>query len=166
MIGDRGEYLLSAALRLWFCLRRVECFIVLQTFQTVQSKYAVTGNRGQTKMAVSFQTKITGDVCVLSPEGKIVIGEEVGALREKIREILDGGNKNILINLSNVTYIDSTGVGALVGSFTTIRNQGGQMKLSNLSQRVRDILLVTKLLTVFDVYENEADGAKSFAARK
>jgi len=117
-------------------------------------------------MAVSFQTKMTGDVCVLSPEGKIVIGDEVGALREKIKEVLDGGHKNILVNLANVSYIDSTGVGALVGSFTTIRNQGGQMKLSNLSQRVKDILLVTKLLTVFDVYENETEGARSFAAKK
>jgi anti-sigma B factor antagonist len=117
-------------------------------------------------MAVSFQTKISGDVCVLSPEGKIVIGDEVGALREKIKELLEAGHKNILINLANVSYIDSTGVGALVGSFTTIRNQGGQMKLANLSQRVRDILLVTKLLTVFDVYDSEADGTKSFAARK
>jgi anti-sigma B factor antagonist len=76
------------------------------------------------------------------------------------------GNKNILLNMANVSYIDSTGVGALVGSFTTIRNQGGQMKLTNLSDRVRDILLVTKLLTVFDVYDNEADGTKSFAATK
>jgi len=117
-------------------------------------------------MAVSFQVKNTGDVCVLSPEGKIVIGDEVGAVREKIKQLLDSGNKNILINLANVSYIDSTGVGALVGSFTTIRNQGGQMKLSNLSQRVKDILLVTKLLTVFDVYENETEGAKSFAAKK
>lgn len=117
-------------------------------------------------MAVSFQTKNVGDICVLSPEGKIVIGEEVGALREKIKSLLDAGNKNILINFANVSYIDSTGVGALVGSFTTIRNQGGQMKLSNLGQRVRDILLVTKLLTVFDVYEDEAEGTKSFAAKK
>ena len=117
-------------------------------------------------MAVSFQTKNMGDVCIVSPEGKIVIGDEVGQLREKIKELLEGGNKNILINLANVSYIDSTGVGALVGSFTTIRNQGGQMKLSNLSQRVRDILLVTKLLTVFDVYENETEGTKSFAAKK
>ena len=103
-------------------------------------------------MGVSFETKTVGDVCVLSTEGKIVIGEEVSALREKMKELLKAGHRNILINLGSVTYIDSTGVGALVGSFTTIRNQGGQMKLSNLSQRVRDILLVTKLLTVFDVY--------------
>ena len=113
-------------------------------------------------MAVSFDTKVVGKVCVLVPNGKIVIGEEVAALREKIKELLGQGNKNILLNFSNVSYIDSTGVGALVGSFTTIRNQGGQMKLTNLSQRVQDILLVTKLLTVFDVYEKEEDAVSSF----
>jgi anti-sigma B factor antagonist len=117
-------------------------------------------------MAVSFDTKVSGEVCVLIPEGKIVIGDEVAALREKIKELLDTGHKNILVNLGRVAYIDSTGVGALVGSYTTIRNQGGQMKLSNLSQRVKDILLVTKLLTVFDVYESESEGTKSFAAKK
>jgi anti-sigma B factor antagonist len=116
-------------------------------------------------MAVTFETKKLGDVTVLSPQGKIVIGDEVAALREKIKELLEAGNKNILINMANVTYIDSTGVGALVGSFTSIRNQGGQMKLANLGQRVRDILLVTKLLTVFDVYDSEAEGTKSFAAK-
>ena len=114
-------------------------------------------------MAVSFDTKVVGKVCVLVPNGKIVIGEEVATLREKIKELLGQGNKNILLNFSNVSYIDSTGVGALVGSFTTIRNQGGQMKLTNLSQRVQDILLVTKLLTVFDVYEKEQDAVSSFA---
>ncbi len=116
-------------------------------------------------MAVTFDTKNIGDVCVLSPHGKIVIGDEVSALREKVKELLDGGNRNLLINLADVSYIDSTGVGALVGCYTTIRNQGGQMKLSNLSQRIRDILLVTKLLTVFDIYDSETEGAKSFVAK-
>jgi anti-sigma B factor antagonist len=114
-------------------------------------------------MSVTFETKMAGNVCVLIPHGRIVIGEEVTALREKIKGLLKDGTKNVLLSLADVSYIDSTGVGALVGSFTTIRNQGGQMKLSNLSQRVRDILLVTKLLTVFDVYESEAEGVKSFA---
>ena len=116
-------------------------------------------------MALSFDSKTVGKVCVLIPNGKIVIGEEVAAVREKIKELLGQGNKNILLNFSNVSYIDSTGVGALVGSFTTIRNQGGQMKLTNLSQRVRDILLVTKLLTVFDVYEKEEDAIASFGPK-
>ena len=113
-------------------------------------------------MAVTFETKKLGDVCVLSPQGKIVIGDEVAALREKIKELLQAGTKNILLNMAHVSYIDSTGVGALVGSFTSIRNQGGQMKLANLSQRVRDILLVTKLLTVFEVFGDEAKAIQSF----
>jgi anti-sigma B factor antagonist len=116
-------------------------------------------------MALTFETKKVGSVCVLVPSGRIVIGEEVTALREKIKDLLAQGQKNILLNFSSVSYIDSTGVGALVGSFTTIRNQGGQMKLSNLSQRVQDILLVTKLLTVFDVYEKEEDGTASFVPK-
>ena len=116
-------------------------------------------------MAVTFETKNLGNVCVLTPHGKIVIGDEVAALRDKIKGLLQAGSKNILLNMANISYIDSTGVGALVGSFTSIRNQGGQMKLANLSQRVRDILLVTKLLTVFDVYDSEVEGTKSFAAK-
>ena len=116
-------------------------------------------------MALTFQTKTIDGVCVLVLEGRIVIGNEVGALREKIRDLLGAGHKNFLVNLGNVTYMDSTGMGALVGSFTTIRNQGGQMKLSNLSQRTRDLLLLTKLHTVFDVFDNEVDGIKSFAAK-
>lgn len=116
-------------------------------------------------MALSFDSKVVGKVCVLVPSGKIVIGDEVAALRERIKELLGQGHKNILLNLSNVSYIDSTGVGALVGSFTTIRNQGGQMKLTNLNQRVQDILLVTKLLTVFDVYDKEESGISSFGSK-
>ncbi|MEW5974882.1 MAG: STAS domain-containing protein [Acidobacteriota bacterium] len=115
-------------------------------------------------MPLTFESKMIGEVAVLSPQGKIVIGDEVGALRENIKELLQSGKTNILLNLEGVSYIDSTGVGALVGIYTTIRNQGGQLKLSNLTQRIRDILLVTKLLTVFDIYENESEGAKSFAA--
>ncbi len=117
---------------------------------------------GQTILAVTLR----------APKSSIVVSRDLQPAR--FDELLTGKQvlgvrrrgKNILINLDNVTYIDSTGVGALVGTFTTIRNQGGQMKLSNLSQRVKDILLVTKLLTVFDVYDNEADGTKSFAAKK
>jgi|SRR2546429_2465769 len=116
-------------------------------------------------MAVTFETKNLGNVCVLTPHGKIVIGDEVAALRDKIKGLLQAGSKNILLNMANISYIDSTGVGALVGAFTSIRNQGGQMKLANLSQRVKDILLVTKLLTVFDVYDSEVEGTRSFAAK-
>ena len=114
-------------------------------------------------MPLQLESKMVGDVCVLVPEGKIVIGDEVGAMREKIKEVLQNGHKNILLSLEKVSYMDSTGVGALVGSFTTIRNQGGQLKLSSLSQRTRDILLVTKLLTVFDTYQTTEEAIASFS---
>jgi anti-sigma B factor antagonist len=113
-------------------------------------------------MALSFEMKKVGGVQVVSPAGKIVIGEEVTSLREKIKDLLKVGDKNILLNLAGVSYVDSTGIGALVGSFTTIRGQGGQMKLCNLADKVEDILVVTKLLTVFDVYKNEEEAIKSY----
>jgi anti-sigma B factor antagonist len=115
-------------------------------------------------MALSFEAKKVGGVNVLTPAGKIVIGEEVTALREKIKDLLKAGEKNILLNMAGVSYVDSTGIGALVGSFTTIRSQGGQMKLANLVDKVQDILVVTKLLTVFDVFKNEEEAIKSFGA--
>jgi len=114
-------------------------------------------------MAVGFETKAVGDVVVLAPAGRLVIGEEVSALRDKIQELLGTGTRNILLNLSSVTYIDSTGVGAIVSGFTTVRRKGGHMKLFGLQDRVRDILVVTKLLTVFDVFKNEEEGVKSFS---
>ncbi len=113
-------------------------------------------------MALTFESKKVGTVSVLAPNGKIVIGDEVTSLREKVKGLLQAGEKSILLNLANVHYVDSTGIGALVGSFTTIRGQGGQMKLCNLSGKVEDLLVVTKLLTVFDVFKTEDEGVKSF----
>ncbi len=113
-------------------------------------------------MALTFESKKVGKVSVIAPNGKIVIGDEVTSLREKVKELLQAGEKNILLNLLNVNYVDSTGIGALVGSFTTIRGQGGQMKLCSLSSKVEDLLVVTKLLTVFDVFKNEEEAVKSF----
>jgi anti-sigma B factor antagonist len=114
-------------------------------------------------MALNFESKKVGRVSVLAPSGKIVIGDEVTSLREKVKELLQSGEKNILLNMANVNYVDSTGIGALVGSFTTIRGQGGQMKLCVLSSKVEDLLVVTKLLTVFDVFKTEDEAIKSFA---
>jgi anti-sigma B factor antagonist len=113
-------------------------------------------------MALTFEAKKVGKVSVLAPNGKIVIGDEVTSLREKVKELLQSGEKDILLNLSNVNYVDSTGIGALVGSFTTIRGQGGQMKLCCLSGKVEDLLVVTKLLTVFDVFKTEDEAVNSF----
>ena len=102
-------------------------------------------------------------VTVLEPRGKITIGVGDVALREAVHEALDAGARNILINLSAVTTIDSSGIGELVSAFTTVTNRGGKLKLSNLPAKVSDILQITQLITVFEVYDNEAEALESFA---
>jgi anti-sigma B factor antagonist len=103
-----------------------------------------------------------GDVTVLDMDGKITIGEGSVALRTAIRRLLEEGKKKILLNLGGVGYIDSSGIGELVSSFTAINKESGQLKLLNLTQKLQDLLAITKLLTVFDVYENEADALNSY----
>jgi anti-sigma B factor antagonist len=115
-------------------------------------------------MALTFEGKKVGSVNVLTPNGKIVIGNEVTALREKVKELLQAGEKNILLNLANVHYIDSTGIGVLVGSFASIQVQGGMMKLCNLTGKVEDLMVITKLSTVFDAFKTEEEGINSFCA--
>jgi anti-sigma B factor antagonist len=103
-----------------------------------------------------------GDVTVLDMSGKITIGEGSVALRTAIRRLLEEGKKRILLNLAGVGYIDSSGIGELVSSFTAINKENGQLKLLNLTQKLQDLLTITKLLTVFDVYESEAEALTSF----
>ncbi len=101
-------------------------------------------------------------VTILDLKGKITIGVGDVALRDAIREALSAGAKNLLINLADVTTIDSSGVGELVSSFTTVTNRGGLLKLANLPPKVSDILQITQLITVFDVYEDEDEALRSF----
>lgn len=103
-----------------------------------------------------------GDVTILDMDGRITIGDGSVALRTAIRRLLEEGKKKILLNLAGVGYIDSSGIGELVSSYTAINKEGGQLKLLNLTQKLQDLLAITKLLTVFDVYEQEADGLGSF----
>jgi anti-sigma B factor antagonist len=103
-----------------------------------------------------------GDVTILDMSGKITIGEGSVALRTAIRRLLEEGKKRILLNLAGVTYIDSSGIGELVSSYTAINKEGGQLKLLNLTQKLQDLLTITKLLTVFDVYESESEALESF----
>jgi anti-sigma B factor antagonist len=111
---------------------------------------------------LNINERQAGDVTVLDMSGKITIGEGSVALRTAIRRLLEEGKKRILLNLAGVSYIDSSGIGELVSSFTAINNQGGQLKLLNLTQKLQDLLTITKLLTVFDVYEKEAEALNSF----
>ena len=101
------------------------------------------------------------DVVILDLSGRITIGEGTIILRDFIKKLLSEGQRKFLLNLSDVDYIDSSGLGELVTAFTTVRNQEGQLKLLNLTRRVRDLLQITKLLTVFDTFDNEAEALKT-----
>jgi anti-sigma B factor antagonist len=103
-----------------------------------------------------------GDVTVLDLSGKITIGEGSVSLRGAIRRLIEEGKKKILLNLAGVSYVDSSGIGELVSSFTTINREGGQLKLLNLTQKIQDLLAITKLLTVFDTYDEEPAALNSF----
>jgi len=102
-------------------------------------------------------------ITVLDLSGRITLGEGSVILRDTIRDLIGRGQKKILLNLGDVSYIDSSGIGELVSAFTTVRNQGGELKLLNLTKKVHDLLQITKLYTVFDIKDDEANAIKSFA---
>jgi len=114
-------------------------------------------------VSVKLSTRQVGDVSVVDVAGRITLGEGSSALRETLRDMVSKGQKKILLNLGDVSYIDSSGIGELVSGFTTVTNSGGQLKLLNLNKRVKDLLQITKLYTVFDVHEDEAGAVRSFA---
>lgn len=103
-----------------------------------------------------------GDVAVLDLKGRIRISGGTLALHRSIRCLVDEGKTKILLNLAGVTHVDSTGLGELISSYVTLSNKGGQIKLVHLTERFQDIMAITKLLTVFDVYDNEPDALSSF----
>ena len=113
-------------------------------------------------MALRMVDNEVNGVTVLEIEGRIVLGEESNAFREKVKSLLAAGKKKIVLNLAQVDYIDSSGVGELVSSFTTVRNAGGELKLLALTKKVQDVLYVTKLYTVFDIKDDEFTAVKSF----
>ena len=114
-------------------------------------------------MSVKLSTRQVGDVSVVDVAGRITLGEGSSALRDLLREMVGKGQKKILLNLGEVSYIDSSGIGELVSGFTTVTNNGGEMKLLNLNKRVKDLLQITKLYTVFDVHDEEAHAIRAFA---
>jgi anti-sigma B factor antagonist len=109
-----------------------------------------------------LNTRQIGDVSVVDVAGRITLGEGSSTLRDSLREMVGKGQKKILLNLGEVSYIDSSGIGELVSGFTTVTNSGGALKLLNLNKRVKDLLQITKLYTVFDVHEDEAGAIRSF----
>jgi anti-sigma B factor antagonist len=113
-------------------------------------------------VSVKLNTRQVGDVTVVDASGRITLGEGSSTLRDLLKDLIAKGNRKILLNLGEVTYIDSSGIGELVSGFTTISNHGGTLKLLSLTKRVQDLLQITKLYTVFDVHEEEAHALRSF----
>jgi anti-sigma B factor antagonist len=113
-------------------------------------------------MALQGTCREVNDVAVIDFSGKITLGEGSAKLRKMIRDTIESGHTKIVLNLEDVDYIDSSGIGELVGAYTTVRNASGELKLTNLTKRVRDILQITRLFTVFDVRPNEEDAVRSF----
>jgi anti-sigma B factor antagonist len=111
---------------------------------------------------LTIKERQAGDVTILDLSGKITIGEGSVQLREAVRKLLDESKKKILLNLGDVSYVDSSGIGELVSSYTTTNNQGGQLKLLNLTKKIQDLLMITKLLTVFQTFDNEQEAVASF----
>jgi len=113
-------------------------------------------------MALLIDSREVSHVTILDIRGRIVLGDEIHRLRDAVRNLIADGKKKIILNLEEVDYIDSSGVGELVGAFTTVKNAGGELKLLNLTQKVHDVLHVTKLYTVFDIRDDEFHAVKSF----
>src|SRR6266699_578199 len=108
--------------------------------------------------------RTVSDVTVLDLKGKMTLGEGDELLKDKINSLIQQGRRKVVLNLEDVPYIDSAGLGEIVRTYTTISRQGGSLKLLNLTKRISDLLSITKLLTVFDTYDSEADAVRSFSA--
>jgi anti-sigma B factor antagonist len=113
-------------------------------------------------MSMKVSTRQVDGVTILDLSGRITLGEGSVTLRDSIRDVLAKGSKNILLNLGDITYIDSSGIGELVSAFTSVKNSGGELKLLNLTKKVHDLLQITKLYTVFDIKDDEASAVAAF----
>jgi len=111
---------------------------------------------------MKFNTRQVDGITILDLSGRITLGDGSVTLRDAIRDLVNKGSKSILLNLGDISYIDSSGIGELVSGFTSVRNAGGELKLLNLTKKVHDLLQITKLYTVFDVKDDEASAVASF----
>jgi len=117
-------------------------------------------------VCMQIEERHVGDVIVLDLKGKVTLGEGDELLKDKVNSMVNQGHKKIVLNLAEVPYIDSAGLGEIVRTYTTVSRQGGSLKLLGLTKRITDLLSITKLLTVFETYEKEADAVRSFSAAK
>jgi anti-sigma B factor antagonist len=113
---------------------------------------------------MQIEERTVGDVIVLDLKGKVTLGQGDELLKDKVNSLVNQGHKKIVLNLAEVPYVDSAGLGEIVRTYTTVSRQGGSMKLLNLTKRITDLLAITKLLTVFETFEAEADAVRSFSA--
>jgi anti-sigma B factor antagonist len=112
---------------------------------------------------MKIETRTIGDVRILDCSGKITLGEGTMTVRNTVRDILKNNGKKIILNLAEVNYIDSSGIGELVSTYSTVANSGGQLKLLNLTKKIQELLAITKLLTVFQVFDSEQAALTSFS---
>jgi len=112
---------------------------------------------------MKIETRTVGDIRILDCSGKITLGEGTMAVRNTVRDILKNNGKKIILNLADVNYIDSSGIGELVSTYTTVTNAGGQLKLLSLTKKIQELLAITKLLTVFQVFNSESEALASFS---
>jgi anti-sigma B factor antagonist len=115
-------------------------------------------------MSLKAEVRLAGDVSVVDLSGRLTLGEGSGLVRNTIKDLVTSGRKNILLNLKNVTYIDSAGLGELVGAYASVTNVGGNIKLLNVQSKVHDLLQVTKLYTVFAAFDDEPEALRTFSA--
>jgi anti-sigma B factor antagonist len=115
-------------------------------------------------MSLKMSTREVKDISIIDLSGRLTMGEACAAIRDEIHDEIGHGNRKMLLNLADVSYIDSAGLGELTAAFTSMRNREGQLKLLNLTKRIRDLLQITKLYTVFDVYEDEKKAIASFGS--
>ncbi|MDR1728564.1 MAG: STAS domain-containing protein [Acidobacteriota bacterium] len=113
-------------------------------------------------MVMEIKKREVGDIRILDCSGKITLGEGTMTVRNTVRDILNAGGKKIILNLGDVNYVDSSGIGELVSTYTTVTNGGGQLKLLHLTKKIQELLAITKLLTVFQVFEDEQAAIASF----
>jgi anti-sigma B factor antagonist len=113
---------------------------------------------------MQIEERTVGEVVVLDLKGRITLGEGDQLLKDKVNSLVNQGRKRIILNLAGVPYIDSAGLGEIVGSYTTVSRQGGSLKLLNLTKKITDLLAITKLLTVFETFDSEDEAVRSFSA--
>ncbi|MFL6450057.1 MAG: STAS domain-containing protein [Bryobacteraceae bacterium] len=113
-------------------------------------------------MSLTTKTRQVGNVVIVDLAGKITLGENTGILRDELKSLLARGSKNILLNMGGVGYVDSAGLGELVGVYTTATNQGGSVKLLNLGGKMKDLMQITKLHTIFEIFDDEKPAIASF----